>query len=74
MAVNRMLTEWLVSRNAKIDFKPRHPADVMATWADIGKAERLVGWRPQTLFERGAGKLVEWYRQNREWAKDIRTD
>jgi nucleoside-diphosphate-sugar epimerase len=74
MAVNRMLTEWLVSRNAKIDFKSRHPADVMTTWADISKAKRIIGWQPQTRFEKGVKRLVAWYRDNRTWAKEIRTD
>ncbi|MBI2350366.1 MAG: GDP-mannose 4,6-dehydratase [Deltaproteobacteria bacterium] len=68
------LIERLVDRTAKIDFKPRHPADVMATWADIGKAGKILGWRPQTKFEDGVRNLVAWYRDNRTWAREIRTD
>lgn len=68
------LIERLVDRTAHIDFKPRHPADVMATWADISKAKRILGWRPQTKFEEGVKRLVAWYRDNRTWAKEIRTD
>ncbi len=68
------LIERLVDRTAHIDFKPRHLADVLATWADINKAERLLGWRPQTKFEEGVKSLVAWYRDNRTWAKEIRTD
>ena len=44
------LVEELVGKKAKLEFKPRQPADVLATWADIGKAERLLGWRPQSRF------------------------
>jgi nucleoside-diphosphate-sugar epimerase len=29
-------------------------ADVMATWADIGKAKRLLRWHPKIGFEGGA--------------------
>lgn len=65
--------ERLVNRTASIDFAPRHPADVLATWADIGKAGRLLGWRPKTSFEDGVARLVDWYRQHRDWAKDIPT-
>lgn len=68
------LVERLVNRTAQLDFHPRHPADVLATWADISKAERLLHWRPRTPFESGVGKLIEWYRENREWAKDITTE
>jgi nucleoside-diphosphate-sugar epimerase len=54
--------------------KPGHPADVPATWADISKARRVLGWSPQTLFEQGMRQLVEWYEANREWAREIDTD
>ncbi len=65
--------ERLLGRKAQRLYEPRHPADVVATWADIGKASRLLGWRPQTTFEDGLSRLVEWYRENRSWAKDIAT-
>ena len=67
------LIERLVDCTAKIDFKPLHPADVLATWADINKAERILGWRPRVGFEEGVRQLVGWYRENRTWAKDIGT-
>ncbi|MBI2998193.1 MAG: GDP-mannose 4,6-dehydratase [Deltaproteobacteria bacterium] len=68
------LIERLVDRKARTEFKPRHPADVLATWADISKAKSLLGWRPQTKLEQGVRQLVDWYRQNRAWAKEISTD
>lgn len=67
------LIERLVGRPASLVMRPRHPADVRATWADIGKAERLLGWRPQSSLEEGVGKLVAWYLENRAWAKDVQT-
>jgi UDP-glucuronate 4-epimerase len=67
------LVEEMVGNKALVRHQPRHPADVVATWADIGKAERLFGWKPQTSFIDGVAKLVDWYQQNREWAKEIRT-
>ena len=33
------LVEKLVGREAILEHQPRHPADILATWADIGKAE-----------------------------------
>jgi nucleoside-diphosphate-sugar epimerase len=72
MDVIRMI-EQLVGKSAKIDYKPFHPADIMATWANISKAETLLGWRPQVTFEAGVKALVEWYQTNRDWAKDIAT-
>ncbi len=65
------LIEELVGRKARIMFAPRHPADVLRTWADITKAARLLSWRPQFAFRGGAAELVKWYQANRPWAKDV---
>ena len=67
------LVERLAGREARLEFRPRHPADVLATWADIGKAERILDWRPQVGFEEGVRRLVAWYRENRDWARDVET-
>ncbi len=66
--------ERLTGCRAVQDQRAGHPADVPATWADISKARRVLGWSPQTSFEEGMRQLVEWYEANRAWAKDIDTD
>jgi nucleoside-diphosphate-sugar epimerase len=68
----RLVAE-LVGQRAQLEFKPLHPADVSATWADISRAERLLGWRPQMVFADGVAALVEWYQANRVWAQEIET-
>lgn len=67
------LVEELVEKKATIDYRPRHPADVLATWADISRAERLLGWQPQISFAEGVAQLAAWYRENQEWARDVVT-
>ena len=67
------LVEELVGKKAAIEYRPRHPADVLATWADISKAKELLNWRPQVSFEQGVAGLVAWYQENREWARDVAT-
>lgn len=67
------LVEQLVGRQAMLVHREAHPADVRATWADISKAEALLGWRPQTAFEDGVANLVRWYQENRTWASQIET-
>ncbi len=56
----------LVGRKPTIEHRPAHPADVPATWADIGKARRLLKWSPQVPIEEGLRRSVEWYQENRE--------
>jgi UDP-glucuronate 4-epimerase len=67
------LVEELVGRRANLVYDERHPADTRASWADIGRAERLLGWRPRTNFHEGIEALVGWYRDNQSWTKDIET-
>ena len=66
--------ERLVGKEARIEFRPAHPADVPATWADITRAREILGWEPRTSYEQGVGAVVEWYRANRDWVKLIRTE
>jgi UDP-glucuronate 4-epimerase len=67
------LVEELTDQEAQLEHKERHRADVLATWADIGKAERLLGWRPQARFGEGVANLVGWYLENQEWAREVVT-
>jgi nucleoside-diphosphate-sugar epimerase len=68
------LIEGEAGKKARIERHPMHAADVQATWADIQKAGRLLGWRPEVPLEEGVTRLCAWYRENRAWAKDIRTE
>lgn len=55
----------LLGREPQIEYRPAHPADVPATWADIGKARTVLLWAPQVGIEEGIARSVEWYRANR---------
>ncbi|MCL7454962.1 MAG: GDP-mannose 4,6-dehydratase [Anaerolineae bacterium] len=65
--------EELLGKEARLEYLPRHRADVLATWADISKAERLLGWRPRLSFRQGLQEAVSWYRANQDWAREIVT-
>jgi nucleoside-diphosphate-sugar epimerase len=65
------LLEDMLGRHASLEHRPAHPADVSATWADIGKARRILAWEPRTSLEDGLRATVEWYDQNRSWASQI---
>jgi len=68
------MIEEFTGKKAVIEQKPAHPADVPATWADIGKARKLLNWEPQTKLEDGVHTLVEWYRAEQSWASQISTE
>lgn len=68
------LVEKEAGRSADRVYSPAHPADVPATWADVSKAKRLLGWEPQVQLEEGVVRLAAWYRKNQAWAREIATD
>jgi UDP-glucuronate 4-epimerase len=65
--------EALVGHDALVEFRPQHPADMPATWADIDKARAYLGWEPRVSAEQGLRSLVEWYQTERAWAADVVT-
>ena len=65
------LIEQFFHKTARLVHEPSRPGDVPATWADIGKAQRLLDWSPHTGIEAGTGKLAEWYMENRDWAQEL---
>ena len=68
----RMIEE-LVGKKARRESRPPHPADVENSWADIGKARMLLGWEPGLSLHQGLSRMVDWYRQNRSWAREVIT-
>lgn len=57
----RILEEKL-QKKAKLIFLPEEKAEPKVTWASIAKASRLLDFRPQTPFEEGIERFLEWYR------------
>lgn len=51
-----------VGKEAIIDYRPKHPADVPATWSDTSKLQAL-GYKPKTSIEEGVSHFIDWYRE-----------
>jgi len=67
------MLESRIGKRALVKHHAFHPADVHANHADITKAKHLLGWQPQINLEEGVTRLVDWYMQEREWARHIET-
>lgn len=63
------LVERYTGKKALLEYKEFHKADMKATWADIGKANRILGWMPKVSLEEGIRKTVEWTVANWDWLK-----
>ena len=66
------MVEELLGKKANVQRHPAHAADTKATWADISRAKKVLGWEPATTLEEGLWRAVEWYHQNRQWTKELR--
>ena len=71
--VIQMLEE-LIGRKAQVMRLPANPADMLANWANVEKARRLLGWEPRVGLRAGMTNLVNWYETERSWASQIKTD
>jgi UDP-glucuronate 4-epimerase len=49
---------------ATIELLPPPPGEVRGTWADICRAEQILGFRPETDLATGLAAFVEWYQHN----------
>lgn len=58
--------EKLLGKKANIVSEPEQPGDMKATYADISKAKRLLGFRPVTSIEQGMVEFVKWYREKKQ--------
>ena len=51
-----------LGKEARIKKLPDQPGDVPVTYADISKAQRMLGYDPQVSIEEGIERFVKWYR------------
>lgn len=66
------LIEKYLGKKAKINKKPFHKADIVSTWADISKANKILNWKPTISLEQGIKNTVNWYLENKSWFKKVK--
>jgi UDP-glucuronate 4-epimerase len=54
--------EELLGKEAKMEFLPMQPGDVLTTYADIDDLSTAVGYSPDTSIEEGLGEFISWYK------------
>jgi len=66
------LLERHLGKKAKRKVLKRHPADVTATWANIDKAKKMLGWKPKMPLEQGIENTVRWFLENKKFLKSLK--
>ncbi len=59
------IVEGATSKKAKVFQRPSSKASVEVTYADIGRARKVLGWKPKVSMKEGVSKFVSWFRKNR---------
>jgi len=65
------LLEKYTGITAKKKFLPLQKGDVLRTYADISKSEKLLNYRPKVKIEEGLKRFVDWFKENRDWLLKI---
>ena len=60
------LIEDITGSKAKLKFVESQPGDVFMTYADIGKAKKMLKYSPETNIKDGLIKFTEWYKEKKE--------
>ena len=76
ISINDLLVKFekAIGNKAILRYYPASKADMSASWADVGKARRLLGWAPQVGLDEGIRSVVDWYRQEHAWASQVDTE
>jgi nucleoside-diphosphate-sugar epimerase len=67
------LIEDLTGKKANVQYGPPNMADMFMNQANVTKAREMLGWNPQVNLREGIGNLIDWYKAEQSWAKDILT-
>lgn len=60
------MIEDVTGEKARLRFTGSQPGDVFVTYADIGKAEKMLKYVPETNIREGLKKFVKWYKEKKE--------
>lgn len=63
LATVKKLIEKYSGMKLELEKRPPRIGDVRHTLASIDKARRVFGYKPETSFEEGLKRMVEWYKQ-----------
>lgn len=67
--------QWIeerVGQKAKLKFREFHHADMLITWADRGKARKLLDWYPEVDIKTGIERTVDWHLEHQSLLTDLR--
>jgi UDP-glucuronate 4-epimerase len=62
--------ESALGKKARVNFLPEQPGDMPITYADITRAQKVLGYHPETDLDVGIRSFVAWFTGNR-WTRAV---
>lgn len=73
MEITKKILELMGKGEEMIEYVNDRPGHDLRYAMDISKAKREFGWEPKIKFEDGLVKTIEWYKNNKDWWKKIKS-
>jgi UDP-glucuronate 4-epimerase len=76
ISINDLIVKFerAIGKKALLRYYPAIKADMSASWADVSKAKRLIGWEPLVSLDEGIHSVVDWYQQEHAWVSQVDTE
>jgi UDP-glucose 4-epimerase len=52
----------VMGQKPSVEFAPARPGELFRSALDVSKAGRILGWKPEYVFEDGLRELVDWFK------------
>jgi len=73
LAITKEIFRLLGKSEDMVEYVKDRPGHDRRYAMDFSKAKRELGWEPRTSFEDGMRNTVEWYKNNRDWWKQVKS-
>ncbi|MFP4459124.1 MAG: GDP-mannose 4,6-dehydratase [Candidatus Zixiibacteriota bacterium] len=74
ISINTLIAkiEKIMGKKAKIEKKLFQKTDMKFTWANIDKADDILGWQPKVSLDEGIKRTIEWHKKNKPLLRKIK--
>ena len=73
LEIAQKILELMKKKNDQIEYVTDRPGHDKRYSVDFSKIKEKLEWQPQTSFEEGLQKTIEWYKSNESWWKNIKS-
>ncbi len=73
LEITKKILSLMGKDESMIEYVKDRPGHDFRYAMDITKAKKELGWQPEVEFEGGLAKTVEWYKNNEEWWRKIKS-